>query len=581
MQPIERMFGESPTEPADGTPVTNRRLLAHATLLWVCLLVLMPIVGVQRAPLIPDEGALVMQLDTLEQHRSWTATYPLADLDPDGRHVAIGGAAHSEGTIAPYPVRPVYVLLNALPAWFTGIWGPTAIGLLATALTALFAALITHELARSAALPALWLTGIGTPLLFHGYILQGHTLGSACVAAALFVTVRAGRALPVAPTSSLLVGLVLMFGATIRRETLFVAGGIALWALWNVIRSRDWSSLHLGLAAVVGAGAGFLLDRMMTSGLIDGGRPRNAPTTTSDDVSFVASRLASSYNSLVRTGYGSYEIIDMVAMVALVVTVFGAIQLRRRGETPLFVVGLTLSGAFALGRLATPSDWAPIVPGLLFASPILVAGLLLVRWKSLDHAIRSLLVVVTLVAVTATLATQYLTGGWEWGARFLAIALPALAVLSAVGWAATLEQLGATERKVVGLAAVAALTASSVLAISAQREGRDHVEEMLDVVVAAGTGPENLIVSTEKSVGRLDTSQLDPAAEHRWALTPVDHLGDFITSIDENTAIDRLVIVTDPIRQVGGVDMPPGWVLSGPTVLPSIRFELEMWIAER
>jgi hypothetical protein len=556
------------TDTADGP--TWQRLAAHALVLWLGLLALMPVIGVHRAPLISDEGALLMQVETFERHGSWWAPYPLRDLDPDGEWIALGDALHERGRLITYTSRPVYVGANAVVHRIGGAWGVTALALTAAALTAWVCGLLARDIRIDAALPALWLAGLGTPILFHGYVLQGHTLGTLGCALALLCATRAqsGRR-----AGRWCAGLALAFalGSTVRRELTAVALGLAIWGpvVWR--RTRRPEPLAIGAVALLGSVVGLAIDRLLIAWVIGPLVLPHVPVVTSETEPLIMGRIQATYDATLLTTFGDPNLADLLLLIGLGVVVAGAVRLRRNGDEILLLMGLGIGISATFLKVIAPGELPQLVPGLLVAAPVLVAGLVLLPREDLGPSRGELMAVVATISLMGLVATQY-SLGWGWGARFLLVAVPPLSILAAVGWAHTLAVVSRASS--LRVAATTSVLALAVLAVVAQRDGRLSSEAMINQILGAA-GPETVVVTTELWLARYDTRQLDEHGQ-LWAWAPEPDLSDLLDHLASRD-VDDVVLPGWEGRDIEQIAARSGWDVGEVTTLPRLRVPLEMW----
>lgn len=569
---------EDEAEPHPGRPPSTAALVGHAAALWLGLLLLMPVVGVDRSPLITDEGALLMQLEILDDHGSWYTPYPLLDLDPDGAYVPLAYSNYENGELIPYSSRPAYVLLNLLPFRSMGIWGVTALGSLFAALAALATGLTARHLQPSAALPALWLVGVASPLFVHAQILQGHTIGAAAAAGGCLIAVRAQHALGQRWVALLLIGLTMFAATTVRREVLFVAAGLLAWGALRIVTKRTTFDAALGLAASAGGFLGLAVDRVLVWQIQGVSAAPNIPVASDSEQSLLADRLWSLYHSTIRFSFGDLTIADTVALIALVLVVVGSIQVRRRADCVLLVVGLVAMTGLALVQAIATHDAPHLVPGIFMASPLLFAGLLLVPPTALRERAGALLAVVAAVTTVLVLALQY-QGSWEWGARFLSVSIPPVATLSAVGWIRGVALVNAPARRTLAAAASITVIAIAGLAVTGQHDGRMATRELASTLVAEASERDDLIVTTELWMPRLDTSQLGPV-QHRWARAAPEEMPSLLGMLADE-GVDQLVLAAWSGRELPALIGDTGWQLEREEPLPPLRLPLTMWLLSR
>jgi hypothetical protein len=571
-----------------GTPMTARMqsaprtkvLLAHAGVLTALLMLLMPLIGVDKGPFISDEGGVLLQLDTLAERGGWWAEYPLRDLDPDGRWVPINYAAYDDGRVMPFPSRPAYPLLLLLPYRLAGIWGVTAVGLAGVGLAALFAGLIARELDSRAALPALWLTGIGTPLVFHGYVLQAHSLGAAVAGVAGWVVVRQVQRRPLV-AGHLLLALCLAVGILVRREVAFlaIAMAVALTAAWMSDREHQRGGLTAACLALVGCASGLLLASRLARWF--GGLDRAlASPVAGDEQGGLIDRVTTAAGTLLRTTYDTPNLGDAVWLAALTIMLVGTLLWLRRSDRVLMLLGLaTIGGAVAI-RVAVPTEIAGIVPGLLVACPILICGTLAAGRNAITDPGPRVLLTTAGLFTAAVLATQYSNAGaWEWGARYLAASLPLITPVAALGLLRLLDSRPASLRPWVVAAIALATVAPSALALGAQHDVRQRGAHVVDTLVAVA-GPDGTIVTTAFALGRFDLHQPDDEVDRRWGKILMGRLDEF-ADVAERAGVTRWVLVGwgpyDATIRLDG----SSWGVDGPFELPALWTTLRYWIVTR
>jgi hypothetical protein len=203
----------------------------------------------------------------------------------------------------------------------------------------------------------------------------------------------------------------------------------------------------------------------------------------------------------------------------------------------------------------------------VFAAPVLIAGLVMLDRVTLRRRLPSLLATTGALFALAVYATQYSDAGNAWGGRYLAIGLPIVTPLAAVGILRGLERLPRSSRAASALAMaviVVALAASAVTSIYRQHVYASAVQELVvDAThgidqqasdgpgenlgpVAPGDGdPRPVVLATERALGRL----LWPRVRaERWLTA----LGDDVPLTAHrlrDAGVTRLVVVTvDPDR---------------------------------
>jgi hypothetical protein len=261
------------------------------------------------------------------------------------------------------------------------------------------------------------------------------------------------------------------------------------------------------------AAAGALgLDRALSARII-GGAPTGVNTLAGRDVAgFLGTRLKALALMLLAPG----ETWSAGAQVGLFMVLVGALVLGlalRRDPVPRPILALAALTAVA-GAVVPFFSGAPgTVPSLLVACPVVAVGVVAVRPGTLSPPARTLGGIAVAFAAAVGL-TQYAQGGGvEWGARFLAVGLPAIlpVALAVVAGAADRLDRGRAGWLVGGLAASSLILAG--LAVWSLRYTHDTTRRFIDQLAVAAErapGPDlgdgdrrPIVVSTWFAVGRI------------------------------------------------------------------------------
>ena len=127
----------------------------------------------------------------------------------------------------------------------------------------------------------------------------------------------------------------------------------------------------------------------------------------------------------------------IVVVFLLVVACMGALVARSRPSDSHAVIFFALTGI----ALAAILNFLPagLVPGLVFAFPVLFAGLVVLRRDGLREMTPIFFLVVATIFFVAVIFTQYGVGGSvEWGGRYFAIGVPLVCPVAVV----TLRRVG-------------------------------------------------------------------------------------------------------------------------------------------
>ena len=591
----------SPTSPI------RRRLPSlgrHQLFLAMVLFALIPVAGL-GAVWSADEGALLYQLDAVVAGRGWTFSHPFAAVDQSGTWFPIHLASWAAGS-GPEQWGPVgdcwstadrcrYVVLAKHAGYLhlsAGLYRVGGYGALIAASVAstVAAAAATARLAamvdRAAAVPALWIAGLASPLFMASYVAWGHTLAAALIGWAAVLLLGSDRR-----AARRGAGLTLLFLACLVRTEAPLAGlaiGFGLIVVsfaesWAILRSGrpsptaigiepgagasgrdgDRDGLHeppsvpslisacrdqrlTGAAAVATAVAGVIVDRLTdvpTEGPVE-------PIAIGEAFGFLAGRVEAFTITWLQPAYGS-DPRDLLILAAAALTLVAGV-LARRGPTAS--TGATAAMAAAVLALGARFVVAPgaLVPGLVVAFPVLFAGLLLLDRKTIVADRAMVLLAPFCLYCGAVLATQYRHGGGgEWGGRYFAVGLPLGTAAATVG----LVRAGAlfarpTRRSLGGLVVVSMVLLSTMglLGLRAVRHQTANlaidIDRALDPLERAGDEP--VVVTTVHGLGRWMWRDVDRG---RWLRVPEGELAAAGSRL-RSLGVDALVLVSaDPARE--------------------------------
>jgi hypothetical protein len=529
--------------------------------LALILVALMAAVGT-GASFSADEGAAITQAKSLARGDGWIVPHPLPQADPDGANYPLELSAKGPRGVSPFAKHPLYAIVLAGAERVGGVTAMVALSMLGTlAAAAVAAALASRVGGPGLARPALWAVGLGTPLLFDGYLVIAHTLGAALAGAAVLVAaVAVDRRKPIlaAAVAPLAAAAVLL-----RTEALLFALALGLTAavvgLRRPGRSR-WTAAVVAGAAVGGAGLAALAERSWAAAVV-GGDVLSTGGGPSAGGAFVPTRIRAFVLTWLRPTYegGPVDVFLVVMAVALVLAVVAA---RRRPEDDGPVRLLAVAAA-AASVLALVVSSGAIVPGLLVACPLALAGLASFRRSVVAGAAPY----GTLAGGTfagfavAVLATQYATGGsGEWGGRYFALGLPILVPLALVGLHRLGQRLTPGGRRVSTAALLVCSLSLSVMAVGALRQTHRFTGDLVAAVdrTALAAGPSTpgddrpVILSTTPVLPRVAWATFH---RQRWLLDSSDDLSDVVGRL-RGAGVARIAIVSSRpadvlLRQVG------------------------------
>ncbi|MGH1494193.1 MAG: hypothetical protein ACRBK7_33180 [Acidimicrobiales bacterium] len=550
------------------------------------MVALIPFAGLQ-AVWSADEGALLFQIESLAggaansdsdgkdtaaddtispdtaspdtaSRDGWTFRHPIPAADPTGRSfpihlsswaVASPGTADANCAATADGCRYIVLAKHVAFLWVaTGLFSIGGYGLLIliSTLAGLATAIATARLASlvepAAEKPALWITGLASPVLMHSYVAWGHTVAAALIGWATYWLLADRQPSPSARSKPFSyrstgpgLGLFLLFLACLVRTEAPLAGlaiGLAL-----LPRRRRIAS-----AAIATSVVGVVVDRLIATPT--GGPVEPAASETELGVlGFLAGRIEAFTITWLQPAYGSHPI-DMLILAAAACVVTAGV-LARRGPSANQSAQLLLVAALAavLARFAVAP--AALVPGLFAAFPVLFAGLLLVDRATLtEERIGELLAGFALFC-GAVLATQYRQGGGgEWGGRYFAVGLPLGISVAVVALTRAASQFERADRRRTGGLLAATMVVMSTMGVVGLRTVRNETEQLAADIGAAveqiDADDRPVVLSSIPGLGRWMWDDLD---QGRWLRVPQDDLPTTARRLRE-LGVDQLAFVS-------------------------------------
>lgn len=534
----------APRRSALARRVWDAPVWAHLLALTAILVVLVPVIGTSTS-FLADEGAAVIQADSLSSGRGWVVEHPAPELDPSGRNYPI---THSEGGVkgqAPLGKHPVYPVLLAVADRLGSVAGMVLLSVLGTVAAAGLAAALAKRLGPGLALPTIWVVGLASPLLFDGFLLIGHTIGAAlATGAALFSLVAIERrsvraALAVVP---FVAGAVLF-----RNEAIIFAVALAAVAGVFAFRTRPrWPAITVAVGAIAATGVARIAEKIWIARFL--GRSTQAAALP---VPVAAENLIRGrFDGLLLTWFtptywGSPLLV--LSLLAMVTSIAAGAFLARRGperRNGVLVASAVAAGAAMVALLADPTN---VVPGLLVAFPLGAAGLFVLR-RDLFREPGALVAGGVFGLFSAgVVATQYSIGGsGEWGGRYFALGIPVLVPVLLLALRRQRRDLDArTARGVVAALAVCsvAMSTMAVVSLRASHAGKTRLVAEIEGAVAATGSSRPVIVTTSDAMPRVAW----PAYESgRWLLTSTSDLADLRERL-ARAGVNRFVFVTNDL----------------------------------
>jgi hypothetical protein len=439
--------------------------------------------------------------------------YPLL-LQSVGEPFAGGSPAVEsvERERAPFPARQL-LGLQLVP-----VVGALASAAVAWALARRFS---PDRIDRGPAALAFWLVALG-PVLVNSTTLWAHTLSTALGAGSVWFLTSLARSARSdgATTRSLPAGATLGLGATltsaamVRTEAVFWIIAIAVTAA-VVVRTR---LARLGAAVAIASGlVAWLVNRSWGAALRADRLPVDTAVVSPDGLAgWAAGRLPAAWRLLLTSLGGGVG--PLVALVAIALAVFGAVLLRR-GKRLALAVLLVSAACYPAHALLAPRE---TISGTLAAWPVVVVLIVAgsspgpLSSRSLLAVLRSsghrapdapcglaVAVIPAVLLTCAVLATQYsISGGHQWGGRYLSLAFAPIAVTAAlVGWPVVAER----RHRTTLIALLVAPAIAGVLA-SYQLHTRHR-----DIVTVTTSIPAEVVVTEVVALPRIAWTDLPTA----------------------------------------------------------------------
>lgn len=496
---------EARTDLAGSTPLLHR-LWPHAIVLALLLVGLLPFLN-NGYPAMVDESVYSYQAANLADG-SWTSPRPLPDIDVDGWHGPLIDSTIVGDDWIPYARQPFYPLLMAPLFKLGGYSALIGLSIVGTWVAALAAAQIARRVDRRASILTLWVTGIGTPLLFDAYVAVGHSLAAALAGICALALLRSACLGPTGDEPCLPSGLRWAWTAAaavsafllvlVRSEGALVVGGLALTGALLSMHLVDrrpaihWKRAVAACAVGISGVAAYFANAKWAAHLTSGANGAGG------SLNRITDPLAQAWNSLLRPWGIDTRNASTTMALALVCLVLAALLLRLLPRRPLIGCALLCFGAVA--AVVRQFETVDQVSGLLATAPVLTFGLLLVGRSDLSRPAVQFLLGASAFTTLGILWLAYGEGGAaEWGGRFYHVLIPLLvpvAVIVLFRVQASAASVG--YRRVVAAALVIMTAATSVLSLrllvdnrhlsrSVVRETMALSAEMDDPFVAVAT----------------------------------------------------------------------------------------------
>lgn len=453
---------------------SGRRFWLHAVALAIIL------VGISYwldngSIAIADEGVYAAQSANLSKG-SWSNPQTLPQIDTDGWHNPLIGSAVVGNRAIPYANHPSYPLLLAP---FYKLGGLTAL-LLASATGAWVAAVSSGKIAEFLdprfAIAALWLTGIGSPVLFYGQVVMAHSL-AAGLAGLLALSLlhswkpnpdcssRPSTAIWVATTlgaAACATGLVLIRSeGSLLAGSAAVVGAVLSMRLVNWRPRCDWSRAASSCVVGVTTLIAYILNGRWASSIT------NQTVGASGSITRITDPIGQAWVSLLRP-WSETRYASVFAGLTVLCCVLAPLLSRLLPRRPLLPVALLCLAAFAAAiRLFEEPN---MISGLFAAAPVITIGLLLLGRAELRSESILFLLGTSALTTAGILWFSYAQGGaTEWGGRFFSVIVPLLIPVGVATIMRAGSKVDMSFRRVAGTALaviVASLSLSSLRAIN-------------------------------------------------------------------------------------------------------------------
>jgi hypothetical protein len=487
-----------------------------------------------RGTLGTDTGGKLATLAVMDQRGTFDPDigYWAERYDPAGALHPLYYTAHIGDrwvnlTTLPMPVvaRPLYAL-----------GGPRAV-LLLPMLGAAFAALAARALARRVTGGdgwfAFWTVGLASPIAIYALDFWEHAPGVALVLWGMvflwdLVDGRAGW------KGALASGALFGAAATMRTDALVYAAagtltaGCVLLVRWRRTGTPRWSWMIRAAIAWCGGFAGLLVaNQLLERAIVGTGiRSGRAASTATAAGGGVRSRMEEALTTAIGLNRFEPHTDWVMGALAVALVAYGAWRLTAPGRSER-VLGLVAIAVAALLYVVRFADGLGFVPGVLSASPLAAAGLVIgwtvKRWR--------LAGVMALVAAPVVWVFQYSGGANpQWGGRYLLVTGTVLVVGGAI-------VLGATSgpARVVLVALAVVVTVAGVAWLSQRSHAVASAMRQME------TGPDTVLVSREAHLLREGGAFYRP--DQRWLTAESDRELAAAVAVARDVGARRLEVV--------------------------------------
>lgn len=406
-----------------------RRPLVACLLLLASYATISVTLNDQRASLGADSGGklatlrVMSQRDTLDPDIGyWAERY-----DESGSLHAFVYTRRVDDRFVQVTTLPMLEL--ALPLYeLGGIQAALLLPMLGGVLSALAARALARRLGGGSGWPTFWAIGLATPVAIYALDFWEHSVGLALTLWAvvfLFDVVERRAGWRGAGVAGFLFGA----AATLRTEALvYLVAATGVACLVILVRQRAFlRAVGSGLAVLVGAAVPLVLNSLLERAIVGADlRSARAGGIAAGAGSSASGRVQEAFTSTIGLGLGNLRPSADWTFGAIVVVLVGSaawvLRSEGRRRTAIGVTMAVLALTLYLTRFASGLGF---VPGLLVASPLAAAGILL-GWR--DSRTR-VLCSIACVALPMAWLSQYTGSMWpQWGGRYVLLSGALLAI---------------------------------------------------------------------------------------------------------------------------------------------------------
>lgn len=386
-----------------------------------------------------DTGLRLLQVLELVDNRwqTFAVSYPGRFLDPELQHVPFYYAYVVLGEDIFLKISALFPLLASLLYAVTGRLGLIILPVLGTVMSALAVTLLARLARLTFPVHALWISPIGTPLLFYSLELWDHSFVTAFAIWAVYFLARGlvdsdGRSILVSGglaavawsqrpefaflTTALGISLLVFASERLQSALQFAAGNVAV-ATPLAIANNIWFGNPLGI--------------MYASRFFDYGVPQEYAYMPYSDGppltrSFHVGRMLTYIESRDPVTFGA----TLLGLVAILLIVF-ALRVPRWRRRSVLLAGFVVAALSYALWLAPMSHIA--VTGILPTFPLLAFSLAIVEEEgeaSPPRRVYHVVSVATLLFLASMLLVFPSFGGTQWGSRYFLPAYPLLAFMA-------------------------------------------------------------------------------------------------------------------------------------------------------